>query len=309
MVVTWERRHEALKAIHDKIAEVLAKLDNESDPQLVDILASTVTALKTITEVELISKGVIYRENIGSIVNGSFERDLLGWFVIDTLDFLKIDTTIKDVGGKQSLRADQDALGNTAVIDQFPEPAIETNEIVSFSCKVRVDCDDFDLGTVGWKCRILYTDGTVSTTTMLPSANKTWTAYNISWNTGKTIKIIRFQTVNDGWLENQVWIDSIAISFKPQRQVSPIQPTAILAGEQTVATAGTPVALGSGAVEHSVVVQAKSDNTGTITVGNSSGQHFKLSAGDITPPLHVDNLNKIYVDASVNGEGVNYLGS
>lgn len=36
--ITWERRHEALKAIHDKIAEALAKLDKPTDPQTAQLL-------------------------------------------------------------------------------------------------------------------------------------------------------------------------------------------------------------------------------------------------------------------------------
>lgn len=47
MSTTWERRHEALKAIHDKIAEVLAKLDDLTDPQTTEIVTSR--SLKTVT--------------------------------------------------------------------------------------------------------------------------------------------------------------------------------------------------------------------------------------------------------------------
>jgi len=45
MPTEWERRHEAFKAIHDKLADVLAKLDSPSDPQTVAIISSVVLSI------------------------------------------------------------------------------------------------------------------------------------------------------------------------------------------------------------------------------------------------------------------------
>jgi len=85
-------------------------------------------------------------------------------------------------------------------------------------------------------------------------------------------------------------------------------PPAVLAGEKIVATAGTPVPLGSGALRVGVLIQAKPGNTGVIYVGNPTTQKVELSAGkDIF--VRVDDLADIYIDASVSGEGVNYIGS
>ena len=87
----------------------------------------------------------------------------------------------------------------------------------------------------------------------------------------------------------------------------PAVPTTWESGSKDVTTAGLPEALASDTKCQSVIVQAKSTNTGTIKVGGlASAPVFELAkneqvAGDI------DNLNKIRIDATINGEGVNYL--
>lgn len=83
--------------------------------------------------------------------------------------------------------------------------------------------------------------------------------------------------------------------------------------QKTVTTAGTPVKLDDVPVEsdQSVVIKAKSANTGTITVGfssasalNSSSSHFKLRANESLEDIKISNTNRIWIDATVNGEGV-----
>ena len=80
-------------------------------------------------------------------------------------------------------------------------------------------------------------------------------------------------------------------------------------GVQTVATAGSRVALASTTAIKSVTVRAKSVNTGLIYVGSSivaSSNGFQLSAGE-TVSIDIDNLSKVYIDSAVNGEGVSYV--
>jgi hypothetical protein len=61
-----------------------------------------------------------------------------------------------------------------------------------------------------------------------------------------------------------------------------------------------------------VFIQAQTDNTGLIAVGNTgvdaaeaTGTGIILYAGD-TITLQCDNLSDIYIDATVDGEGVRY---
>ncbi len=85
-------------------------------------------------------------------------------------------------------------------------------------------------------------------------------------------------------------------------------------GTKAVAAAGTAVALVASSTPvpdgAEVVVKAKRANTGYIYVGESAAQAqahtFELSASDAIG-LRVDNLADIFIDSSVNGEGVEYL--
>lgn len=87
-------------------------------------------------------------------------------------------------------------------------------------------------------------------------------------------------------------------------------PTVIYNGQTNVTTAGTRVALTTTqALVSGVTVKAKSTNTGIIYVGNStvsSSNGFRLSASaEIF--LEIADLATVYLDASVNGEGVSYI--
>lgn len=94
--------------------------------------------------------------------------------------------------------------------------------------------------------------------------------------------------------------------------VSSSAPTTVCNGKVTVATAGTPEPLaGSTTSVQGVVVQASSDNNGVIYVGDSSVDStngFELVAGQ-SIGLAIDDLDKVYVDASANGLSVTFLGS
>ena len=89
--------------------------------------------------------------------------------------------------------------------------------------------------------------------------------------------------------------------------------TAIGHGVKTVATAGTDEALvASSTPAVWVTIQAQTDNTGGIAVGASAvdatvatGTGVYLAAGE-SVTLPVDNLADVYIDSTVNGDGVRY---
>ena len=90
----------------------------------------------------------------------------------------------------------------------------------------------------------------------------------------------------------------------------------LLDGSKTVTTAGTRVQLSSTQVlAVNVSIQAKAANTGVIYVGGatiSSSRGVALAAGDTLALLPMARQNEYYdlqsiwLDASVNGEGVTY---
>jgi len=83
-------------------------------------------------------------------------------------------------------------------------------------------------------------------------------------------------------------------------------------GVKTVAAAGTDEVLADSTPAKLVIIQAQTDNTGVIAVGNAgvdatvaTGTGIALYAGEsVTIPC--DNLFDIYLDATVNGEGARY---
>jgi hypothetical protein len=86
-------------------------------------------------------------------------------------------------------------------------------------------------------------------------------------------------------------------------------------GHQVVTTAGTPVQLPDFRIGEDcyLVVKAKKTNTGVIGIGYSSEtalltntDYFSLEAGEELR-LKVDSPIKVWIDASVSGEGVEYI--
>lgn len=84
-----------------------------------------------------------------------------------------------------------------------------------------------------------------------------------------------------------------------------------------VAIAGTAVPLvGTSTYVKSVVIQARPSNTDFVQIGDSANQNFSLAPGK-SVEIHGDNmdngtsakldLNSIYVNALVNGEGVYFM--
>lgn len=88
--------------------------------------------------------------------------------------------------------------------------------------------------------------------------------------------------------------------------------TGIGHGVKTVTTAGTDVALAASTTCRRVVIQAQTDNTGLIAVGATgvdatvaTGTGIILNPGDAFE-LEIDDLADVFIDSTVNGEGVRY---
>ena len=90
-------------------------------------------------------------------------------------------------------------------------------------------------------------------------------------------------------------------------------PTTLSNGQKTVTTSGTAEALvgSSTLTESAVTVKALNGNTGIVYVGDSSvdsNNGYELSAGERIS-FEIDDLQKVYLDVSVNGEGVSWIAS
>jgi hypothetical protein len=83
-------------------------------------------------------------------------------------------------------------------------------------------------------------------------------------------------------------------------------------GRKTVTTAGTRVALAASTGATQVLITALDANTGVVVVGGSTvvasastRQGTPLWARD-SIALEVDDLADVYIDSTVNGEGVSF---
>lgn len=82
-------------------------------------------------------------------------------------------------------------------------------------------------------------------------------------------------------------------------------------GQKAVTTSGTEVQLVASSTPcSSLVVKALAANTGKIYVGSNSSvttsNGFELNAQE-SVSLDVDNVQDVYIDAGVNGEGVSWI--
>lgn len=87
-----------------------------------------------------------------------------------------------------------------------------------------------------------------------------------------------------------------------------------LAGRKTVTTAGTRVQLSSSVSALVVAIQPLAANTGKIAVGDNtvvaaagSERGYLLAATSPGITLDVDDIGDVWIDSTVNGEGVSYL--
>lgn len=87
---------------------------------------------------------------------------------------------------------------------------------------------------------------------------------------------------------------------------------AVLSGQKIVTTAGTAVVLGSQQVLGSLMVKALSTNTGVIAIGNDGADDVTVSnglileAGDAVVYVGLSSMSRLWLDSSVNGEGVSW---
>ncbi len=59
-----------------------------------------------------------------------------------------------------------------------------------------------------------------------------------------------------------------------------------------------------------VIIKADLTNTNNVFVGGpgvSATTGFMLDAGEATPPIHIDNLSKVYVIGGAAGQGFSWL--
>lgn len=85
--------------------------------------------------------------------------------------------------------------------------------------------------------------------------------------------------------------------------------TTFLSLSQNVTTAGTPVQLPNRPIPGgmSVLIKAKNTNTGRIKIGpDTSNLNFTLGSNE-SISIRVTNLNRIWIDSTVNGEGIEIL--
>lgn len=84
-------------------------------------------------------------------------------------------------------------------------------------------------------------------------------------------------------------------------------------GRTVVATAGTAVQISTTSTPcRRITIQAETNNTGNIAVGASTvvaavatARGVILAAGDAVD-VYINNLDKVYIDSTVNGDGVTY---
>lgn len=104
------------------------------------------------------------------------------------------------------------------------------------------------------------------------------------------------------------------VAFAAPQDVKVRPSKRLIDGRKTVTTSGTEVQLSSSSVScNSIMISALDTNTGVIVVGDSSmpapasatRQGAYLWAGQ-TEYFPIGNLNEVYIDATVNGEGVSF---
>lgn len=122
-----------------------------------------------------------------------------------------------------------------------------------------------------------------------------------------------------GYVKNSITDSAIAVpvdvQFSSLPDSNPV-PTKLIGslanvqGSKNVTTAGTRVQLHADQACREVLIKAKRVNTGYIYIGTNvvSSSTFGIDlAANESISLQVANLNQIYLDSSVSGEGVTYI--
>jgi len=89
-------------------------------------------------------------------------------------------------------------------------------------------------------------------------------------------------------------------------------PDTIYNGHVTVTTAGSAVSISSSSItlKKGITIKANTNNTGNIFVGNSSVDNtngIEIEPGE-SIDISIDDLNKVYIDANNNNDGISYIG-
>lgn len=82
------------------------------------------------------------------------------------------------------------------------------------------------------------------------------------------------------------------------------------AGHGTVGTSAQALQTDSWPVNKHVVVRADSSNGNTVSVGPNGGvasAGFVLAAGEQTPPIYVDDVNKVFVVGGASGQKYSWI--
>lgn len=131
--------------------------------------------------------------------------------------------------------------------------------------------------------------------------------FSLASNTGKAV----FKKLNgvhdDALIDDDRHLQVDVVGFSPTITTSESIPTTFSSAQQNVTMAGTRVQLSTNTCV-AVTVKAKSTNTGLIYVGDvsvTSSNGFILSAGE-SVSFAITNTNKVYIDSSINGEGISY---
>lgn len=96
-----------------------------------------------------------------------------------------------------------------------------------------------------------------------------------------------------------------------------VRSSKITTGQKTVTTAGTaePLVASSTPITGKVVIRALDGNTGAVYIGDdgvdsTNGYTLEVSGSnrsDAEVEFHIKNLNLVYLDVGVNGDGVSWL--
>lgn len=88
-------------------------------------------------------------------------------------------------------------------------------------------------------------------------------------------------------------------------------PEGFRAGNGTVGTSPAQLDVGCPVLKH-VVLRADSGNTNTIKFNYTSASAtngFILNAGDTSPPIYVDDVNKVWVIGGASGQVYSWIAS
>lgn len=81
-------------------------------------------------------------------------------------------------------------------------------------------------------------------------------------------------------------------------------------GDGTIGTAGA--ALVSFPIRKHVVIRANAGNGSTIIIAPSEAglaTGFVLSAGQMTPPIYIDDLSKVWIKGGASSQGYSWIAS